>query len=130
MESKIKPGEFRIGNIFLLGKDMERIFKMEFNRYGYMPNGVPIEDFEPIPLTPELLEKCGFELDYAPQLPEVIKGNFVMNFMGINDNSDNIELSRNYSGTASYHLDVCIKYLHQLQNLYFSLTSTELKIEI
>lgn len=85
---------------------------------------IDIERFKPIPLTPEILEKAGFVIDYSWQIPKVQKDNFVMYI----DNSDGFTLSANFGHIQQ--LDVEIKYLHQLQNLYYCLTGKELEIKL
>lgn len=79
------------------------------------------ELIEPIPLTPEVLLKCGWEDKGYYQ-----NGRFRASFL--NDGSLKISLPTNGddSGIMRYYFDTYPKYLHQLQNLYFALTQTEL----
>ena len=78
------------------------------------------ERLEPIPLSPEILEQCGFELQEG-QIPFYKYGKLFMYF-------DGTSLSANFGHIEQF--DVEIFYLHQLQNLYFALTGTELAINI
>lgn len=77
---------------------------------------------EGIPLTPEILEKCGFEkkTGSAPGI-----GDFYWHDNGIFEtirvHGDIIKLE----GIDS----IPVKHLHQLQNLYFALTGEELEIK-
>jgi len=82
---------------------------------------IALQDLHPIPLTPEILEKCGFKklnnawvpIDYSAT--DYFKWSFT-----IWDNKD---------GTYRYNSAEFIpelKYLHQLQNLYYALTGEEL----
>lgn len=73
-------------------------------------------DIEPIPLTEEILLKCGFKRDSDLK-------NSLCRF-GIWFNIMNME--------ATYLSQKLIKinYLHQLQNLYFALTGEELEINM
>ncbi len=71
----------------------------------------------PIPLTPEILEKYGFDYDASYDVPKVQKGNLVL--FGYEN-----EFGANFGHVTQ--LDVHVKYLHQLQNLYFALTGEEL----
>ena len=75
-----------------------------------------------IPLTPEILEKCGFDYDASYEVPKVQKGNFILwdGFDG--------SFSANFGGLT--RLDVYVKYLHQLQNLYFAITCQELEVKL
>lgn len=82
--------------------------------------------FEPIPLRPEILVKCGFEENIV--------------FEGINtgvyklckfevglDGSDFV--NREMTVIIEESLALKMKYLHQLQNLYFALTDEELEFK-
>lgn len=79
-------------------------------------------DLEPIPLTEDILMKCGF-----------VKGDSVIGeclcctankcWIGLYWDKDCFIL-------ANPHYTLPIKYLHELQNLYFALTKSELKIEL
>ena len=75
------------------------------------------ESAHPIPLTPEILEKCGFEQDWVvvgedrEEFAIWKKGSIIFN--------QRLEASVGWD-------DVDIKHLHQLQNLYFAMTGKEL----
>ena len=81
---------------------------------------IEYDRFSPIKLTPELLEKCGFEMDGSYQCPlwKNIKGFEFWDEYG--------------TGAYSYRFmnsfDVELKYLHQIQNLYFTITGSELEV--
>jgi len=87
-----------------------------------------VEDFrdgevvEPIPLTEEILLKCGFKfMDYLFK--------YCGNDIELSYEDGNVYLlSGTYVETPSELSH--IKHLHQLQNLYFSLCQEELKIEL
>ena len=70
----------------------------------------------PIQLTPEILEKCGFEMHNDRGLWRL--NNFYLHFYTLSDN----EYCFKYNDFRSSS----IFYLHQLQNLYFALTGEEL----
>lgn len=72
-----------------------------------------------IPLTPEILERCGFE-----------KVGFTQWSNDLFTLTDVDEDGYLFSKSKSIEVIATIKYLHQLQNLYFSLTETELKVEL
>jgi hypothetical protein len=85
-----------------------------------------IEDFEPIKITEEWLLKLGFEciLDISYSFPKPY---------------DNLELA--YYGSINgfkkgwvinklFGLSNGIKYVHELQNLYFALTGEELTVKL
>ena len=81
-----------------------------------------LKDVSPIPLTEEILLKCGFEKDY--------RGYFVDSYYGVvyiyKDEYD-YYLDYNDSGRESR---ARINNLHQLQNLYFALLDEELEIKL
>lgn len=91
--------------------------------------------FEPLPLTEELLLKCGFQslLD-DPECTGIKtkSGQYVI------INNDNVVLEIMFGflkdGSVLVHLNDCdfenCKYLHQLQNLYFALTGEELDVKL
>lgn len=75
-------------------------------------------DFEPIPLTEEWLLKFGFEFDTIT----FSKGLLMFS------PSSNWDKSAVWYGTLTHgRISIEMKYVHQLQNLYFALTGEELK---
>lgn len=83
---------------------------------------------EPIPITEELLLKCGFTKEYygfSCDIVELSYGRFLCND---DTDKDNLFLSIN---NAEYTISgVSLKYLHQLQNMYFYLTGNELEVKL
>jgi len=78
----------------------------------------PIEEFEPILLTRDILEKCGFEnTDANDQYSSYRKEFLTIRFMA--GNSTRAKIS---------DCEFVCQYLHQLQNLYFDLTGEELEV--
>lgn len=75
------------------------------------------EHVKPIPLSEEILLKCGLEL----RCDELHINDKVFEFIG-ND--------LYYTDGSGRKLSIPIKFLHQLQNFYFALTGTELEIEL
>lgn len=75
-----------------------------------------ISQHEPIPLTEEWLEKFGFQKNITTDLYPT----FSYNILNINDGIVYV---------LNYGFITHIKYLHQLQNLYFALTGEELTIK-
>lgn len=82
----------------------------------------------PVPLSPELLEKAGFEKTNGEieswKIP-IGKDNY------IEWHDDNSVLIGDYTGYSTVMIVVeNISSLHQLQNLYYSLTGNELEINL
>jgi hypothetical protein len=79
------------------------------------------DQIHPIPLTAELLLECGFEKN-------------IDDFISPINGSEKFFFYK-YGDSEILYLSYCeddllkIKHLHELQNLYFSLTKTELKIK-
>ena len=94
---------------------------------------VMAENLKPIPLSPEILEKCGFkeyiemgkgESGLWEHLKSLKSGyTFAWNY-------DKRVMIMHPGNSISHWLDVKIEYLHQLQNLYFALTGEELEVNL
>jgi len=92
------------------------------NDEGVLLDWMRADLFLPIPLTEEILLKCGFE-------PFGSK----MNLWGNKKCYIKVKnwLVYKFELLGCYiYLDYDLKHLHQLQNLYFSLTNEELKIKL
>jgi hypothetical protein len=87
--------------------------------------------FKPIPLTPEILEKCGFKTDIYLELAN---DDFALIYRReVKDKKWGDCLVFEGNGGYDYPGDIPlwhIKYLHQLQNLYYALAGEELEIEL
>lgn len=118
----IKANELRIGNwIFEAEQDDNKPFQI-FSIYHEVKNdkvnGLPICLMRPIPLTEDILVKCGFEcFEFDNGQPNQYR--FKSRLIVIRDNV-----------FIDYGSSVKILYLHQLQNLYFTLTNEELSINL
>lgn len=128
----MKANELRIGNYFMFGELRHKASYHDIaNLYeSALINKVPSGSYKPIPLTEDWLLKFGFELK------DDINNGFAK------------PINEEY-GTEHYYLYVnpkyfttclidnkkpheifinSVKYVHQLQNLYFALTGEELKL--
>jgi len=129
----MKTNEWRLGNLLQInhngvveywkvsGLDDENGLKIKL----FNSNTTPIYDgnykHEPIPLTEELLLKCWFKKS-SGQSFEIILNDWTKLYY----NCGYFEISINGHAFSLNH----IKYLHQLQNLYFVLTQQELEINL
>ena len=104
----IKASELRIGNYFKIGEYIHQVEIENIKDYKV---------FEPIPITEELLLEYGAEKisegrfdfkDYPYGYFDLTKEELIITFQ-------------------SQKMSEPIKYLHNLQNLYFALTNKELK---
>ena len=111
--------ELRIGNLFIEenSKEIIEVIGLEKNRVVF--SGIFLDKWQaiPIPLTEEWLIKFGFET----------KGSFYRvkgsRFVEIISHGDGLDVC------SQSILLLHIKYVHQLQNLFFSLTNEHLTIK-
>lgn len=82
-------------------------------------NAIRLIDITGIPLTPEILEKCGFEIDKTGKLAILMANQDFMIAIGLK-----------YFWFHSMQLVTKIHYVHQLQNLFFCLVGEELTINL
>jgi hypothetical protein len=125
----MKATDLRIGNIVTYGFDDEPIYPERVGKiYSINNNGcliqllrhkhdVAIGRIKPIPLTEEWLIKFGFV--------ECSKGMY-----DYGDYTFNLEMCSlwDYTGDEGYLIATQIKYVHELQNLFYCLTKKELLI--
>jgi hypothetical protein len=109
----INPKELRLGNwVFYYGKAIqldEEYLEVLFGARNY-------QDYQPIELTPEILEKAGFEpYKYYSDTMSYKRDWFIW--------------TKGWFQKGIKILNEDVKYLHQLQNLYFALTGEELTID-
>jgi len=113
----MKANELRIGNLIDLGNRIAKINEIYHTACTVLDleeTQDTIEDYErtkPIPLTRESLLKFGFQDKFSEKrIYFRIKGML-------------IEVK---NGSKFYYNNIHLKYIHQLQNLYFALTGKEL----
>ena len=128
----LKNNELRIGNWVMYSHKYESplpvAIKIDISDLILIGENLKDYKYEPIVLSPEILEKCGFVLNRNNELS-----------IEINDIASHLELMRGVDGfyypaftqtpqgdeerTVYFNR---INSLHQLQNLYFSLCGEEL----
>lgn len=126
----ISPEELRIGNL-VIAKNIFNGNQMTVDGIGLtvffkgMHVGEYVKDIEGIDLTPEWLERCGFEYaegfadDYTKQPITLYNNPFKKGWT--------IE---NLFGHQITEDLLVVEYVHQLQNLFFALTGKELNIKL
>lgn len=118
--------ELRIGNWLMFnGHTKSQVYTLEIMADGQsMVNYLDSTNddmYDAIPLTPEILENIGFnKYRYWWTRP-----NNTFNFEEWTNDGLGLYLHVNEHKVGQH-----IKYLHQLQNLYFALTGTELEINL
>jgi hypothetical protein len=128
----IQASEVKVNNVFIRelrtsrGLEYDHDFILTEEQMGKLFGdniGLALQDLFPIPLTPEILIAVGFkdmdgEFCPAYQLEQI-------EIEILPDDSYYARIKWDKDGASLFLADV--KSLHQLQNLYFSLTNTELK---
>lgn len=146
----INTTELRIGNWILDTEEAPHYFQVEeirkyvgYELWAYYRKGsIKSKSPEPIPLSEEILLKCGFEKSSEYWYAIKFKVYTEMGGTQINELSINPEIGKcniefvGYIGapmkgdSGVLLSDYQTRYLHQLQNLYFALTGEELTINI
>lgn len=120
----IQANELRIGNwvewVFPNRNNQPNKFQfceiesIRTSLVGVLGSAYGYDQIQPIPLTPEILEKCGFEFDTIT---------FSKSYLLLAEGDNGFDVW--VGGLSKVKLNP-INYLHQLQNLYFALTGEEL----
>ena len=123
----IKATELRIGNLIYIGGDYEPIYRLGNKRFWSLlgdkvsnKDGFRYKYAQPIPITEDWLLKFGFENEGNKKFTISSKSHTYL--YSTHSNS-----FYNIDGFACNISDSVI-YVHQLQNLYYALTQTELEI--
>lgn len=121
----MKASELRIGNFIEQPNGLNQVFSID--AYGGVINTYEQEDIKPIPLTEEWFLKFGFYKDDRGEEDSVcrfdISGKFMFSFHLMPDGKINTWYNNEYPEHG------VVKFVHQLQNIYFALTGEELEIK-
>ena len=124
----MKPNELRIGNKVNYKDENHEFEVIEIDTLGMrvkdneQETWIEYECFEAIPLTKERLIKFGF---YKDKFELKLKINDLLFFYS--KSFENVMMTSN-NDLGGYNHIRGVKYVHQLQNLYFALTGKELTI--
>ena len=121
----IAPQDLKIDNLVLFNSKFVTVSSIIHQENGYMvefycdgfKNRVPIEDIYPIELNPSILEKCGFDVTSKGFYQHPNWYNVSLKYL-----RGTYNLRCNFMDIVANNID----YLHQLQNLYYTLTGEEL----
>lgn len=132
----IQATDLRIGNIIkrfsgesdeILGYKIETVTAVSkdllgttFLKKDYTGPWHPINEYEGIKLTPEVLEKCGFVKNGDDLIQEISENTFLCKY----HDSSKVFLFHDFKSATNYL--AVVEYLHQIQNLYHALTGHEL----
>lgn len=130
----IKSNELKIGNRFNrelheigqrgLVYDTDFVLTEEFmGKLFGGDNSIALQDLFPIPLTPEILEQCGFVKTDINEWSLKFAEHFSIE-------KSEVLMDDGFILLGYEHSHRTIKYLHQLQNLVMALTNTELEFSL
>ena len=121
----MKPQELRIGNLVCYNGKMVTVKQITKHKIGYhtkpdktIMNYARLCEIEPIPITEELLLKCGFG--------EPCDGVYEHNYGDFEVTKERENWWVTWNGGTDFWFD--IKYLHQLQNAYYLAIGKELEL--
>ena len=105
---------------------LENLEGAEFGEKGYLLGDCCawVKDIVPIPLTPKILEKDGFEVRYSGRYCTKsinCRCGFLQRYIAIERKNNDWAVFIKYKSISDYALLCHIKYVHQLQNLLFGL---------
>lgn len=120
----ISANELRIGNwVYSYNpKTMNHLhlLKVKARNIHHLEENPKSETYQPIPLTAEILKKCGFNENKN----WFYKSNFILGYLSTDDN---LQAEWQFGGAEGGWNLIDIKYLHQLQNIVHALTGEELE---
>lgn len=118
----MKATELRIGNVIM---DYEEIITVDgiddIDVFNKNIGDIPLHTINPVQITEEWLLKFGFEKTYESQFR--LKYDHPRNYIGYDFSKTEEKSMEDFRFYGHY---IKIKYVHQLQNLYFALTGEEL----
>ncbi|MBC7524802.1 MAG: hypothetical protein H7239_10220 [Flavobacterium sp.] len=108
--------ELRIGNLITVNNVIQEVCDLP------LPENCTDENTKPIPLTEEKLLKFGFKLDLD-------YNTYCLNGYCIFLEDGKFRFQNDWYSNANCYYIKDLKYIHELQNLFFALTNKELEIQ-
>ena len=123
----LSSNELRIGNLVKKsGSNKSYIITLE-RFWKHYNTADAFYYLEPIPLTEEILLKCGF----VKEQNQNGRNRFELGLYIVYLETEHSQPSFHFKAMPDFFPELTeIHYLHQLQNLYYSLTGQELNIEL
>jgi hypothetical protein len=122
----IQAKELRIGNLVISPSLNEITVNARWILEQHQCDLSNCEYLQPIPITEEWLLKLGFEMVYISEFRTKLTHK-KEHFIGYDLSHVSDKSMEGFTWYGRYITD--IKYIHQLQNLYFALTQKELEIK-
>ena len=129
----IQANELRRGNILAYnGGGLCEVFAIEGDSVGVIddidPTYESLINLHYVPLTEDILLKCGFEKYDTDKAINYKLGGF--RFSYVNDGKFKGKTYLTYGNVLSFTSHRAMEYLHSFQNLYWSLCQQELEIKL
>jgi hypothetical protein len=126
----MKANELRIGNFLKYDDEIIQVSNLcknyvEFYDKEDLLIGDTPKYFQPIELTEELLVKIGFEGEMYEFCLHTEDANITVNLI-----ENRVEISFFGNCEAELCIKYNVKYLHELQNVYYCLTNEELEVNL
>lgn len=119
----VNPNDLMIGNYVMYEGMMYQVDTIYSDSVGIGVLRLEPNMIQPVSLTPELLERCGFKRQYNKVFIRTTIS--LLHSIGLSQYDDTqwrILINGNYAGV------IHLQYLHEFQNLYYSLTKTKLEL--
>ena len=122
IKPQLKASDLRVGNVVFVGNELFPTGWRELT----IEDGGDIDNapfYKPIPLTEEWLVKMGFIKELNAHKTHTL---YIKEPLSLNQKEGYYSVALHY--ITVYPLLVELRYVHELQNLFFALTGTELTI--
>lgn len=125
--NEITAQDLRLGNYVQFGTLRRKVILIQSQSvlFGTEDNNfsVPYSELKPIPLTKEIMQKCGFiQVTDSKWLHKDLERLQAVVYVG--------RILNGIFGKKKNCLDICCVYLHVLQNYFFDLTGEELNVKL
>lgn len=112
------PHELRVGNLVELNGGVHTVTAQN------IPNA---HLFKPIKLTEKRAERFGFKQTHSNRWS--LKNFHTFELLKVSGGAETFQAVRFYDGSKYYVVKMHVRFVHELQNLYYWLQDTELKTE-
>ena len=134
----IQVSELRVGNwVNMLHGNVQIEKFVDRGVHATDGNGSIFKHLDPIQITPEILKKAGFDEcadgnEYRIGLPLGNGTDLVIETLEQDSGPYDVLISDTTADEVPKHFSYvkAVRYLHQLQNLYFAIAGTELEIKL
>lgn len=116
----ISPSEIRLGNLLTFQTDPQ-IRAVTLATFKYLQKHGDDNGYNPVPITSDLLERLGIYIANKRKMSHKIRIRNRKETMYVTQNGNLWDIHLNYGEVL-----VTIQYVHQLQNVYFSITGSDL----